>query len=212
MERRSKPVPFETPKRPVTDEYHGVRVVDDYRWLEDLSDPEVKDWNVNQNGHTRSVLDGLPIRELVRERVAALYAASSADYPEVQFKEGRFFALKFQPPRQQRLLVTLNTVDDTSSERTIVDPNLIDRAGRIAIDWFTPSHDGRLVAVSLSKGGSEEGTLHVYDVESGRELSDFVPRVNYPTGGGSVAWNAEGNGLFYTRYPRSGERPDADRV
>ena len=63
-----------------------------------------------------------------------------------------------------------------------------------------------LIAVSLSGGGSEEGTLHVYEVETGRELSDFIPRVNYPTGGGSVAWNAEGSGLYYTRYPRAGER------
>ncbi len=210
IERRSKPIPFETPKRPVTDEYHKVRVVDDYRWLEDLSNLEVRDWNVNQNGHTRSVLDGLPIRELVRERVAALYNASSADYPEVQFRGGRFFALKFQPPRQQKFLVTLDAVDDTSSERVIVDPNKLDRKGTTAIDWFTPTLDGRLVAVSLSKSGSEEGMLHVYDVESCRELSDFIPRVNYPTGGGSAAWNADGSGLYYTRYPRSGERSAED--
>ncbi len=138
--------------------------------MEDLSDPDVKDWNANQNGHTRSVLDGLPIRELVRERVASLYRASSADYPEVQFRGCRFFALKFAPPRQQRFLVALDVVDDMGSERIVVDPNLIDREGRVAIDWFTPSHDGRLVAVSLSKGGSEEGTLRVCDVKSGESF------------------------------------------
>src|SRR5712692_6351790 len=117
MEKPSKPVPFETPRRPVSDEYHGVRVVDDYRWLEDLSNPEVKDWNVNQNAHTRSVLDGIPVREPVRERVASLYKASSADYLDIKYRGGRFFALKFQPPKQQRFLVTLSAVDDTSTER-----------------------------------------------------------------------------------------------
>ncbi len=209
-EREAKTVPFETPKRPVVDGYHGVNVVDDYRWLEDLTDPEVRDWNDNQNGHTRGVLDGLPVRELIRERIAALYSATSADYPEVQFRGDRFFALKFQPPKQQRYLITLETVDDAASEKTIVDPNLLDYQGTIAIDWYAPSPDGRLVAVSLSRRGSEEGTLHVYDVESGRELADFIPRVNYPTASGSAAWNAEGSGLFYTRYPRNSERPPED--
>ncbi len=203
-------VPFETPKRPVTDEYHGVRVVDDYRWLEDLNDPEVRRWNEEQSKYSRGVLDGLPMREQVRERVAKLYGATSADYPDVKFAGGQFFALKFQPPKQQRFLITLGSVDDVGSEKTIVDPNKLDRQGTTAIDWYVPSLDGRLVAVSLSRGGSEEGTLHVYEVETGRELSDYVPRVNYPTGGGSVAWNAEGSGLYYTRYPRAGERPVED--
>ncbi len=209
-EKDVRVVPFETPKRPVTDQYHGVTVVDDYRWLEDLNDPEVRDWNDNQNGHTREVLKGLPARELIRERVAALYSSSSADYLAVQFQGGRFFALKFQPPKEQKYLVTLGTVDDTSGEKTIVDPNKLDRQGITSIDWYTPSLDGRLIAVSLSKGGSEEGTLHIYEVESGRELSDFIPRVNFPTAGGSAAWNADGNGLYYTRYPRGGERPLED--
>ena len=199
-------VPFETPKRPVTDEYHSVRVVDDYRWLEDLNDPEVRRWNEEQSKYSRGVLDALPMREKVRERVAALYGASSADYPDVKFVGGRFFGLKFQPPKEQRFLVTLGSVDDAGSEKVVVDPNKLDSRGTTAIDWYVPSLDGRLIAVSLSRGGSEEGTLHVYEVETGRELSDFIPRVNYPTGGGSVAWNAEGSGLYYTRYPRAGER------
>src|SRR5215467_2416257 len=210
VQKRSKPAPFETPKRPVTDEYHGVSVVDDYRWLEDFSNLEVKDWSTNQNAHARSILDGIPIRELVRERVSALYKSSSSDYLDMQYRQGRFFALKFQPPKQQRLLVTFTAVDDTSSERVILDPKRLDREGLVAIDWFVPSHDGRLVAVSLSKGGSEDGTLHVYEAESGRELSDFVPRVNYPTGGGSAAWNADDSGLYYTRYPREDEHPESD--
>ncbi len=210
VEKTGIVLPFETPKRPVTDEYHGVRVVDDYRWLEDLNDPEVRRWNEEQSKYSRTILDGLPLRERVRERVAALYSASSADYPDVQFVGGQFFALKFQPPKEQRFLITLGSVDDAGSEKIIVDPNKLDSQGATAIDWYVPSLDGRLVAVSLSRGGSEEGTLHVYEVETGRELSDFILRVNYPTGGGSVAWNAGGSGLYYTRYPRAGERPVDD--
>ncbi len=73
-----------------------------------------------------------------------------------------------------------------------------------------PSLDGRLVAVSLSQKGSENGTLHVYEVASGRELPDRIPHVNGGTAGGSVTWNADGSGLYYTRYPHAGERPPPD--
>ena len=78
------------------------------------------------------------------------------------------------------------------------------------MDWFVPSRDGKLVAVSLSKNGSEDGALHFFETATGRELGDVIPRVQYPTGGGSVAWNADGSGVYYTRYPHAGERAGAD--
>ncbi len=73
-----------------------------------------------------------------------------------------------------------------------------------------PSVDGKLVAVSLSKGGTETGDARVYSVATGKPLPDVVPRINGGTAGGSVAWNANGTGFYYTRYPRNGERPPAD--
>jgi prolyl oligopeptidase len=70
--------------------------------------------------------------------------------------------------------------------------------------------DGKYVAVSLSKGGSEDGTLHFYETATGKALPDTIAHVQYPTAGGSAAWNADGTGVYYTRFPRKGERPDAD--
>ena len=198
------------PRRPTTDEYHGVRVVDDYRWLEDQDDPAVRRWVDEQNRYTRSILDRIPARERIHARLKELYGETSPDYLDLRYCGGELFALKWQPPKNQRFLVLLGKLDDPSSERSIVDPNRRDAKGSTSIDFYVPSLDGRLVAVSLSTGGSEEGTVHVYEVDSGRELSDFVPRVNYPTGGGSVAWNGEGSGFYYTRYPRTGERPVED--
>jgi prolyl oligopeptidase len=92
----------------------------------------------------------------------------------------------------------------------VVDPNVLNANGTTAIDWFVPSPDGRLVAVSLSEGGSEQGTLNFFEVNTGRKLSDEIPRVQYPTGGGSAAWTADGTEILYTRYPHAGERPDPD--
>ena len=62
----------------------------------------------------------------------------------------------------------------------------------------------------LSENGSEDGTLHFFETATGRALPDIIPGVQYPTGGGSAAWNADGTGIFYTRYPHAGERPEGD--
>lgn len=88
--------------------------------------------------------------------------------------------------------------------------NEMDPEGTTSIDFYVPSHDGKLVAVSLSEKGSEIGTVYIFEVATGNRLSDIIPRVNGPTAGGDVAWNIDGSGFYYTRYPREGERPEED--
>jgi len=202
--------PPASPKKPVTDVYHGVSVTDDYRWLEDYSDPAVKAWSEAQNGYARKYLDALPMREAIHDELEKLYSKPSPRYAGLRAAGGLLFALKIQPPKEQPLLVALKSADDTQSERAILDPNQLDPSGGTEIDFFVPSLDGKLVAVSLSKGGSESGDVHVYEVASGKEVGAPVPRVNGGTAGGSLAWNADGSGFYYTRYPREGERPPAD--
>jgi prolyl oligopeptidase len=199
-----------TPRRPVTDVYHGLPIVDDYRWLEDAGDAEVRSWTEAQNARTRAYLDALPDRAAIHDRIKALYEARSADYLALTRKGGKLYAIKDHPPKPQRLLVTLASADDRTTERVVLDPNQRNPGGTTAIDWYVPSQDGRLVAVSLSENGSEQGELHVFDVETGRESGDVIPRVQYPTGGGSAAWLADGSGFYYTRYPHAGERLPGD--
>jgi prolyl oligopeptidase len=128
----------------------------------------------------------------------------------VQVRSDRVFAIKKQPPLQQPLLVTLASVDASSTEQVLLDPNQLDPSGGTAIDFYVPSLNGRLVAISISKGGSERGDLHIYEVGTRQPLGDVVTRVQVPTGGGSFAWNENSDGVYYTRYPRPGELPDED--
>ena len=199
-----------TVRRPVVDRYHGVAVTDDYQWLEDAENPEVRAWVAAQNVRTRAALDGLPGRSDIEAQLRRIYEASFANYRGVVRAGGRLFALRSRPGAQQPFLVSLASADDRASERVVLDPNDIDASGATAIDLFEVSPDGRRVAVALAQNGSEVGTLHFYDVETRREIGEPIARVSNPTGGGSVSWAPDGNGVYYTRYPRDGERPAAD--
>jgi prolyl oligopeptidase PreP (S9A serine peptidase family)/phosphodiesterase/alkaline phosphatase D-like protein len=199
-----------TAKKPASNEYHGIKVVDDYQWLENSSDPAVSEWSTLQNKQSRAFLDKVPLRPFIEERLQQLFSNVSPNYSDLTWRAGKLFLMKFEPPAQQPVLMSLDSIEDLQQSKVILDPNQLSSDGTTTIDWFVPSHDGKLVAVSLSEKGSESGTLYIYEAETGKKLSDAVPRVQLPTGGGSAAWNVDNSGIFYTRYPAKGERPDVD--
>ncbi len=203
--------PPPTRKAPVKDAYHGTVVTDDYRWLEDPANKEVKAWSDVQNAQARAALDHLPGVAKIRAQVRKILSAKTVRFGDLVFTGGKLFALKRQPPKQQPFLVVLPGPGAPEKARVVLDPNVLDKKGTTAIDWFVPAPDGKLVAVSLSKVGSEAGDLHVYETESGKQVFEVVPRVQNGTAGGSLAWSPDGKGFFYTRYPRGNERPAADR-
>jgi prolyl oligopeptidase len=204
------PIP-NTPKKPVTDTYQGsVKVVDDYRWLENLDDPQVKAWSDAQNTRAREYLARLPSHAAIGSRLKELVAGTPGSYYALRWCGGRLFALEAKPPKNQPFIVTIGNVDDRSTEKVVVDPNVINPKGTTAVDFFVPSLDGKYTAVSLSDNGSEEGSVHVYETATGKEVFEVVPRVNGGTAGGSLAWNADSTGFWYSRYPRGTERPKQD--
>src|SRR5262249_48622753 len=144
------PLP-ETPKKPVIDRYHGIEVTDDYRWLENWDDPAVRQWSDAQNRRARSFLDRLAVRVPIRKWLRQISDKTSVIYSRIQPAGSVYLAMKLQPPKNQPYLVSLESLDDLSSERVIVDPNQLNPAGTTAIDFNVPSPDGRLVAVSLSE-------------------------------------------------------------
>ncbi len=206
----SLPKPPDTPKRPVTDEIQGVKITDDYRWLENWDDPAVKQWSAAQNARTREYLDHLPARTAIRARLQQLIEGGSASYSSLQFRAGMFFAQRDLPSQQQPTLVVMRSPDDPGSARVIFDPNAASAKGTLAVDFYVASFGGKYVAAAMSENGSEDASAHVIEVATGKELSDVVPRVNFATGGGSIAWKADSSGFYYTRYPQGNERPPED--
>jgi prolyl oligopeptidase len=197
-------------RRPVVDTYHGVQVTDPYRWLEDPKDPEVVAWTAAQATAARGFLDGLVHAKAVHAQVEAIIKAFSDSHVALQVRPTGLFAIKIDRTKQQPELVLLPSADAPQKARSLVDPNRLDGSGKTTIDFYVPSLDGKRVAVSLSSGGTESGDVHVYDVASGKEIGEVLTRVQGGTAGGSVAWNADGTGLWYTRYPREGERAKED--
>ena len=132
-----------TPKIPVTDTYHGVKVVDDYRWLENGANPRVEAWSAAQNARARKLLDGIPGRKALAARIERLVAARPASIDSPVVRGGKTFAVCSDPAhRQQPWIALLPSLDSTDGMRAVVDPNVLDPSGHTAFDWFVPSPDG----------------------------------------------------------------------
>src|SRR5438128_10020674 len=112
----AEPLP-KSPKKPVTDEYQGVKVEDTYQWLEQDDDPAVKAWSDAQSRRTREYLDKLPDRAAIEKQLTDWYAKTSPSYSGIVSRPGILFARKFQPPKQQQMLVTLASAEDPKSEK-----------------------------------------------------------------------------------------------
>jgi prolyl oligopeptidase len=184
-----------------TDVLHGVRVADPYRWLEDGKSAEVQAWTEAQSKRTRAYFDSLPFRAPLRAKLETLVKQASPRYFGLDAAGGQLFAVYLDPKFQQPMIVVMGQDADPTKARVVLDPNKLDPTGGTAFDWFVPSPDGERIAVSLSKGGSEDGSLHVFDVATGRQVGEAIPRVQYPTAGGDAAWAPDGKGFWYTRYP-----------
>jgi prolyl oligopeptidase len=199
-----------TPANDVVDTSFGVKVDDPYRWLENGSDAAVRRWSAAQDARTRKYLDGLANRKPIFDRLWSQISKTSRSFSSLHAVGTKVFALYSQPPKQQPMIVVLGRDADPATARAIVDPNAINPDGTTAIDWFVPSPDGKRIAVSLSDNGSEDGSVHVFDVSTRQQIGEVIARVQYPTAGGSLAWRADSQGFWYTRYPGP-DRPAADQ-
>jgi prolyl oligopeptidase len=192
------PKPPDTPTHAVTDEYFGTKIVDSYRWLEDLKSPEVSAWMKAQNDYTRSVLDRVAGREKLRARIAQL-DDTGVRVSSFQSYGGRWFYLKRAPGQDNQKLYTRD--GSSGAERLLLDPETLTANGvHYSIDYYTPSPDGKLVATGISPGGSEDSVLHVLDASTGNDLGEHIDRVRF----GAIAWLPDNRSFFYNRMRKLG--------
>ncbi len=190
-----------SPASDVADDYHGVRVADPYRWLEDADDPRTRAWVDAQNALTRSQLDG-PVRDRLVERLTQLY-----DYPRtgVPFQRGgRFFFTHNTGLQDQPVLYVQEHAG--AAPRVLIDPNQQRADGPVALTAVAPDDTGTLLAYALSESGSDRQTLFVRDIASGQDREDRLEWVKFV----SIAWVRSGEGFFYTRFPAAGSVAPGD--
>jgi len=182
------------------DDYHGVKVADPYRWLENLDSAETRAWVEAENKLTFDFLNAIPVRAQIKERLTKLWNYEKFGVP---FKEGdRYFYSRNSGLQNQSVLYTVNALDAAPKE--VLDPNTLSSDGTVAVSGMQVSRDGKLLAYSLSASGSDWQEWKVRDVESGKDLSDDLQWVKFS----SVSWTKDGSGFFYSRY----DQPDSDSL
>ncbi|MDQ6672383.1 MAG: prolyl oligopeptidase family serine peptidase, partial [Chloroflexota bacterium] len=199
------PEPPSTRAEDVVDMLHGVAVADPYRWLEDGDADETRQWVDAQNAYTRSVLDTLPERVVIHAILDRLLTTGSVGSPVVRGE--RYFYQRRSGRINQPVLLFRDGVH--AAEQVIVDPNRLSGGGIVALDWWYPSNDGRLLAYGLSEGGTEMSTLRVLDIDRGEHLSaDVIPH----TRAASLAWLPDDSGFYVTRIPEPGSVPAGEEM
>ncbi len=188
----------DSPQVNQVDDYHGVKVADPYRWLEDLDSQQTRAWVEAQNRVTSAYLAAIPEREPVRKRLTELWNYERYGVPVQQ--GGRYFFTRNDGLQNQNVLYR---VDDLGGlPQAVLDPNTLSHDGTIALTGWNLSEDGKLLAYGLSSGGSDWQEWHVREVESGRDLPDHLRWVKFS----GAAWTHDDGGFFYSRYdePRAG--------
>jgi len=182
--------------RAVQDTYFGVTLNDPFRHFENREDPEVARWMRAQADYARAILDEIPGRATLAERIRTFDDAVAGRVVDVQRRPGDqyFYEKRGVADNQFKLYVRKGL---SGTEKLLVDPEAIGRKdGRPhAINYFVASNNGRLLAYGMSAGGSEMAEIHVIDTETGRRVMGPITRARY----GGVAWLPDDSGFFFTR-------------
>ncbi|HEY8073901.1 MAG TPA: hypothetical protein VIF62_07325, partial [Labilithrix sp.] len=196
-----------TRKMDLVENLHGMAVADPYRWLEDGESPEVRAWTERENYTTRQILDAIPGREKLKSEATELLQIGYVAAPAVRTtKTGatRYFHTKREGAQNQPTLYVRDGL--TAKDRVLLDVSALSDDGTTSLDWWYPSRDGDLMAWGRSESGSEESTLYVRDIATGKDLADKIEHTRYA----SVAWMPDGKSFYYSRHPEPGSVPAGD--
>jgi prolyl oligopeptidase len=196
--------PPKAEKRPLEETMQGVKIVDNYRWLEDGNSQDTQKWVAEEMAYTQSVLDPLPGRDAIHKRLTELLSIGSITQPEIGGKY--YFYTRREGMQNQPVLYVREGVE--GKDRVLLDPNQLAADGTIALDWYHASENGKYLAYGTSPSGSEMSTLHILETKTGKLLPDTIER----TRACSIAWMHDNSGFFYTRYPKKGDVPEGQEM
>jgi prolyl oligopeptidase len=175
------------------DDYHGTKVTDPYRWMEDSKSPEVQAWIESENKLTNSYLSTIPQREKIKQRLTELWNYERYSAPS---KIGNFYIYsKNDGLQNQSVLYITESLDDPG--RVFFDPNKLSTDGTAALNGSRFTDDGKLWAYGVAIGGSDRTEWHVRDVATGKDLPDTLR----PNRQGGISWLKDNSGFFYSRFP-----------
>jgi len=183
----------ETKKVDVVDTIFGTRVPDPYRWLEDLKSPEVQAWIKKQNKLTLKVLRSIPVWKTLLKEFENLFRTTTVHY--IFPVKNRYFFMKKEGLKNHPVLYYVDGKPDVSKGKVVVDPNKFSRSGLVSLDWYRVSRDGKYIAFGKSEGGTENSTLYVKEIDTGRMLPDTIPNTKWA----SLVWTPDNSGFFYSR-------------
>jgi prolyl oligopeptidase len=188
----------------VEDTLHGHKITDPYRWLENSQAPDTQQYVHEELAYTRSVLDPLPGRVQIHQRLTQLLSIGTIGTPQLGGKY--YFYTRREGTQNQPVLFVREGIH--GKDRVLVDVNQLAADGTVALDWWFPSEDGKYVAYGTSASGSEESTLKVIDTASGKLLPDTIERTRFA----SVAWKKDNSAFYYSRHPKKGDVPPGEEV
>lgn len=186
-----------------SEQLHGAKVDDPYRWMEDVDSPETREWIRKENEYTQAYLDKLPGRAKIRKRLEELSSytrtanriSGGATYAGVAKSGGRLFFLRQEGLQNQPVLFVK---EGNGPERELLNPNTMSKEGTAALSSWTPSPDGKHLAYGIAKAGSDWQEWFVRDVATGKDTADKIDWVKFS----DPVWQPDGSGFYYSRYPQ----------
>ena len=174
------------------DDYHGTKVADPYRWLEDTDSADTLAWVQAENKLTFGYLDQIPYRKAIHDRLTKLWNYERFGVPEQ--RGGRYFYQHNNGLQNQSVMLVAESLN--AEPRILLDPNSLSADGTVALSGEAISDDGKLLAYGTAASGSDWMEWHVRDVDSGKDLSDLIKWVKFS----GASWTKDEKGFYYSRY------------
>jgi len=177
---------------PVTETLHGVKITDPYRWLEDQNSPATREWLAAQDKFARTYLDAIPGRDSLRRKFEALLKIDSVGTPIV--RHNRYFFTRRKASEDRASLIVRRGYG--GKDELLVDPNTATDDPTTSVQYFGISDDGSLISFGARRGGEDEASIRLLDVDAHKFLPDTLPRGRYF----GFSFKPDKSGFYYSRF------------